>query len=125
MPTNLIPKKYYVYVLKCADNTFYTGKTNNLPRRLLQHNGELIGGGGYTQKRRPVELIYYEEYMTNKYALHREQEIKHLNHQEKSNLIYYENRKTNQKWLTKTNHSTSNPCSPVTITSSTKTPTTK
>ncbi len=99
MDSNYIPPKYYVYILKCADGSFYTGKTNNLPRRLLQHNGELINGARYTRYRRPVELVYYEEYLTNGLSCHREREIKMMNHAQKQDLIYYENRRTNNRWL--------------------------
>jgi putative endonuclease len=99
MINNYVPKKFYVYIVKCSDGTFYTGKTNDLPRRLLQHNGELINGARYTRTRRPVELMFYEEYLTNGLACQREQEIKHLSHDEKNDLIYYRNQKINNQWL--------------------------
>lgn len=90
-----LPKKYYVYIVKCADGTYYTGKTIDIPRRLLQHNGELINGAKYTRSRRPVELMLYEECLTNKYACQREYEIKQLTRSEKEDLIYAHNQKTN------------------------------
>ena len=94
-----LPKKYFVYIVKCADGTFYTGKTNDLPRRLLQHNGELINGAKYTRSRRPVELVFYEEYLTNALACQREREIKQYNRHEKMDLIYCHNQKINNSWL--------------------------
>ena len=47
---------WHVYLLECADGTLYCGVTNNLPRRLEQHNGQLPGGAKYTRSRRPVRL---------------------------------------------------------------------
>lgn len=49
----------YVYVLHCADDTYYTGWTTDLEKRLQAHNGELPGGAKYTSGRRPVRLIWY------------------------------------------------------------------
>ena len=53
--------KYYVYILECADKSFYVGCTNNLEKRLLQHNGSK-SGAHYTKIRRPVKLVYSEKY---------------------------------------------------------------
>lgn len=49
---------WYVYLLRCADGTLYTGVTRDLRRRLRQHNGELAGGPRYTRGRRPVALAW-------------------------------------------------------------------
>ena len=67
---------YFVYIVECADGTLYTGISNNLVRRLRQHNGEIVGGAFYTQNKRPVRLIYKEEYKTHLEAARREIEIK-------------------------------------------------
>jgi putative endonuclease len=99
MLTNYLPKKYYVYIVKCSDGTFYTGKTHDLPRRLLQHNGELINGAKYTRSRRPVELVFYKKYLTNSLALQREAEIKKLSREKKYDLIYSHNQTINNRWL--------------------------
>jgi putative endonuclease len=64
---------YFVYILKCADGSLYTGSTNNLPKRLKDHN-ESKRGAKYTKSRRPVKLIY--QYRTVGKALRRENEIK-------------------------------------------------
>jgi putative endonuclease len=77
--------------VKCVDDSYYTGKTDNLHKRILQHNGELAGGAKYTRSRRPVALVFYEEYLTNSFASHREAEIKRLSHQQKEALIYSHN----------------------------------
>ena len=52
---------YFVYIVKCADNTFYTGITTELERRIEEHNGS-DKGAKYTRVRRPVSLVYSEEH---------------------------------------------------------------
>ncbi len=78
-------KKNYVYVLLCSDNTFYTGWTNNLPKRVITHNEGK--GAKYTRVRLPVKLLYFEEYDDKKQAMKREYEIKQLSRLEKEKLI--------------------------------------
>lgn len=78
---------YYTYIVQCADGTYYTGKTHNLEHRVLQHNGLLRGGAKYTLTRKPVKLVYYEQYESNKFACHREGYIKQLTRQQKEKLI--------------------------------------
>ena len=67
--------KYFVYIVECADKTLYVGCTNNLERRIKQHN-ESKGGAHYTKTRRPVVLKYSEEFLTLLLARGREAEIK-------------------------------------------------
>ena len=55
-------KKHYVYILRCADGTLYTGYTTDVAKRVCVHNGEGRGGAKYTRSRRPVFLAYFEEY---------------------------------------------------------------
>lgn len=75
----------YVYILKCADGSLYTGYTNDLKRRLKTHN---IGKGAkYTRCRLPVELVYYETYETKNEAMKREYSIKQLSRADKVQLI--------------------------------------
>lgn len=76
---------YYVYILKCADGTYYTGSTNNLEKRIHTHNN-LKTGAKYTRVRRPVELVYQEKFETKNEALKREHAIKHLTHSQKQSL---------------------------------------
>jgi putative endonuclease len=78
---------YYTYILECSDQTYYIGKTNDLQNRLKQHNGILKGGAKYTRARKPVKLIYYEEYKNNKIATQREIELKTLTRRQKEKLI--------------------------------------
>jgi len=69
------PKVYYVYIVKCADNTLYTGIATHLDRRIEEHNSS-EKGAKYTRARRPVELVYSEEYPDRSAASKREYEIK-------------------------------------------------
>ena len=66
---------FYVYIVKCADNSLYVGATNNLSKRLVEHN-QSKRGAHYTKIRRPVVLQYSEEFKTLKDARKREAEIK-------------------------------------------------
>ena len=75
----------YTYILRCRDGTYYTGWTNNLEKRLKDHNEGL--GAKYTKPRRPVELIYHEIFETKEEARRREYAIKQLSRAEKEELI--------------------------------------
>lgn len=77
---------FYVYIVKCSDNTYYTGCTNNLDRRINQHNNSKKGAK-YTKLRRPVELAYMEEHITLLDARRREREIKTWKRSIKEKLI--------------------------------------
>lgn len=72
---------WVVYVLKCADDTLYTGITNNLESRLKTH--ELGQGAKYTRSRRPLTLVYSEVYPSKSEALKREIQIKSMTRAEK------------------------------------------
>ena len=76
----------YTYIVKCSDETLYTGWTNNLKQRLEAHNSGK--GAKYTKNRRPVELVYFEEYDTKQEAMKREYAIKQLSRQKKLALIH-------------------------------------
>lgn len=76
----------YVYILKCGDNSLYTGWTNNLEKRFKNHcSGR---GAKYTKGRGPLELVYYEEFEDKSLAMKREYEIKQLTRKQKDELIY-------------------------------------
>jgi len=78
---------YFVYMVRCADDTLYTGITTDLERRVAEHNGSLKGAK-YTRARRPVILVYNEEYKTRSEASKREYFIKKkMCRQEKVSLI--------------------------------------
>ena len=76
---------YYVYLLRCADGTLYTGFTNDLARRLAANNAGR--GAKYTRGRRPVELVYWESFSNKSSALRREYAIKQLPRRQKLTLI--------------------------------------
>ena len=75
----------YTYILKCADDTLYCGWTNDLEKRLAAHNAGTAAK--YTRTRRPVELVYYEEFETKQEAMSREFHIKRMSRLEKLALI--------------------------------------
>lgn len=75
----------YTYIVKCRDNTYYTGWTKDLDRRMQAHNSGT--GAKYTRSRRPVRLVYYEAYRTKEEAMRREREIKRMSRKEKEKLI--------------------------------------
>ena len=77
--------KGYMYILVCADGSYYTGSTTNLDLRLQQHqSGE---GANHTQKRLPVELVYYEELDRIDEAFYREKQIQGWSRKKKEALI--------------------------------------
>ncbi len=75
----------YTYILRCSDDTLYTGWTNNLKKRLKSHNEKT--GAKYTKGRTPVRLVYFEEYNTKEEAMRREFAIKRLTRAQKLSLI--------------------------------------
>lgn len=77
---------YFVYILECADTSLYTGSTNNLEKRLIEHNTKK-NGAHYTKIRRPVKCIYFETYKTISEARKREAHIKTWTRAEKIDFI--------------------------------------
>ena len=77
---------WYVYLLRCADGSLYTGIATDLQRRLRQHNGELAGGAQYTRGRRPVTLLWMETRRDRSGAQRREAAIRRLSRPEKLRL---------------------------------------
>ena len=77
--------KNVTYILKCNDNSLYTGWTNDITHRLKMHNEGK--GAKYTRGRGPVELVYLEEFETKQEAMSREAKIKRLTRKEKLLLI--------------------------------------
>lgn len=75
----------YTYIVKCADGTYYTGWSNDLEKRIKAHNEGK--GAKYTKTRRPVELVYYEQFETKEEAMSREYAIKRLTRKQKEKLI--------------------------------------
>lgn len=75
----------YTYILRCRDGTLYTGWTNDLKKRIKAHN--LGKGAKYTKSRRPVKLVYFEEFATRREAMKRECAIKKMRRKEKEMMI--------------------------------------
>lgn len=69
---------WWVYLLRCADDSLYTGITTDLARRLAEHNGDGPAGARYTRSRRPVQLVYREAARNRSDASQREAAIKRL-----------------------------------------------
>ncbi|OVE83486.1 GIY-YIG nuclease family protein [Natronolimnobius baerhuensis] len=77
--------EHIVYILECADGTFYTGYTTDLERRVREHNaGE---GAKYTRGRTPVEVRHHERYETQSAAMSREYEVKQFTRAKKEELL--------------------------------------
>ena len=75
----------YTYILKCKDGSLYTGWTNDLEQRVAaQNTGK---GAKYTKARRPVELVYFEEFETKEQAMKREYAIKQMARKDKLELV--------------------------------------
>ena len=75
----------YTYILKCKDRSLYTGWTNDLEQRVAAHNTGK--GAKYTKARRPVELVYFEEFETKEQAMKREYAIKQMARKDKLELV--------------------------------------
>lgn len=76
---------HYVYVLECADGTFYTGYTTDVERRVAEH--EAGEGAKYTRGRTPVSVVYVEAFESRSAAMTRENEIKSLSRAQKERLV--------------------------------------
>lgn len=78
--------KFWVYIVECADKTYYTGYTNDLKRRINEHNNSKLGAK-YLRKKLPVKLVYAKEYGYYKDAMLAEVIMKKLSRQKKASLI--------------------------------------
>jgi len=78
-PGSGMPAAWWVYMLRCADGTLYTGITTDVARRVAEHNGEGGPGARYTRSRRPVALVHIEAASSRADACRREAAIKQLN----------------------------------------------
>lgn len=77
--------KHYLYVLQCKDNTYYTGYTNSIEKRIKKHNEGK--GAKYTRGRIPVTLVYKQEFETKEKAMQAEYQFKKLNRKQKEMII--------------------------------------
>ena len=75
----------YTYIVECADGSLYCGWTNDLEKRIADHNDGK--GGKYTRSRLPVKLVYFEEFDNKIDAMKREYRFKQYTHAEKEDII--------------------------------------
>jgi len=78
---------WFVYLLRCADNSLYAGVTTNLSRRVDEHNHSNKRGAKYTRVRRPVALVYAENCLDRQQASQKEYQLKQLSKVEKEKLV--------------------------------------
>ncbi|MBM3150103.1 MAG: GIY-YIG nuclease family protein [Chloroflexi bacterium] len=84
----------YMYILECADGTYYTGSTVDLEKRLWEH--ENFVGANYTKKKQPVKLVHCEEFSSIDEAFHREKQVQGWSHAKKKALIEHNWQKVKQ-----------------------------
>jgi len=77
--------KFWVYLLRCSNGAYYLGHTDNVSRRLKEHNAGC--GAEYTKKYRPVGLVFKEPFESESAAIKREKQIKRWSHAKKTALI--------------------------------------
>ena len=82
----LIMKQSYVYILKCADSSYYTGVTSNLEQRIFQHDTAFFPDC-YTSNKRPLQLVFYAEFTDITLAIEKEKQIKKWSRLKKEALI--------------------------------------
>ncbi len=78
---------WYIYILRCADNTLYTGITNNLTRRIQEHRAQNYKTAKYLRGRAPLKLVFQLQVSNKSIALRIESNIKKLTKAQKENLI--------------------------------------
>jgi len=78
---------FWVYILRCADNSYYTGHTDNLDRRIHEHQSGSISGC-YTHTRRPLQLMFSQDFPTREEALASEQQIKGWSRKKKEAMMH-------------------------------------
>ena len=102
-------KPFFVYILKCSDNSYYTGHTDNIEMRLSMHQQQLVCG--YTSKRLPVTLVFVQDFGSRYEALSAERQIKGWSRKKKEALIA-KNWDTLIKLAKSKNHSNGSTSSP-------------
>lgn len=78
---------FYFYIVRCSDNSLYCGQTNNLKRRIHEHNFDKNKSAKYLRAKKPVKLVYFEEYSTLQLAMKREWQLKKWSRVKKEALI--------------------------------------
>jgi putative endonuclease len=85
----MTPSSWYVYMLRCADNSLYTGITTDISRRVKEHNNDNKLGAKYTRVRRPVTLVYQQNCLSRSDASINEYRLKKLNKKSKESLVSF------------------------------------
>lgn len=83
---NKCATEWVVYLLRCADGSYYTGITTAIQRRLAEHNGERAGGARYTRSRRPVQLVWQQTVANRSEAAKQEYRVRRLHRAQKQSL---------------------------------------
>ena len=78
---------WFIYMVRCGDNSLYTGIAKDVKKRIHEHNNDDTLGAKYTKARRPVALVYQEACESRSAATRREYEIKQLSREEKEGLL--------------------------------------
>lgn len=78
---------YFFYIVRCSDNSLYCGQTNNLVKRISEHNSSKTRSAKYTKIRRPVSLAYFEKFETLQLAMKRELQVKKWSKKKKEALV--------------------------------------
>jgi len=86
MTTEKKTQSWWVYLLRCNDNSLYAGVTTDIHRRINEHNNSKLGAK-YTRARRPVRIAYLEKADNKSNACKREYQIRHLNKLKKEQLV--------------------------------------
>jgi len=79
-------KTFYFYIVRCADDSLYSGITTDLKRRVGEHNSHKLGAK-YTRSKQPVTLVYKEKFSSKSTAMRREWEVKKMTKKEKESLL--------------------------------------
>lgn len=82
-----MPKQWYVYIIRCIDNTLYTGITTDVERRLQEHSKQGLLSAKYLRGKSPLKLVFQLEIPSRSCALKLEHQIKHLSKADKETLI--------------------------------------
>lgn len=96
-PLGPVAASYWVYMLRCADGTLYTGVARDVEKRLAEHNGERGRGARYTAPRRPVRVVYRAEFPDRSTAQQEEARIKALPRAAKQGLIPLDSRQPRRR----------------------------
>lgn len=78
---------FYFYIVRCSDNSLYCGQTNNLKRRIHEHNFDKSRSAKYLRAKKPVKPVYSEEYSTLQLVMKRERQIKKWSKAKKEALV--------------------------------------